>query len=130
MMQKQPRTPLKCFKTILFLRGLDKGGFHTTRRKHDTKSNSPITYIVVLAPTSAITTNIQSKRIEEVLQREKASSLLRGGMPFDVSKLYEERSRIVNILQNNGFYQINKEIELSGCNIILLNTTSLTRSQA
>lgn len=107
---KTTENTIKVLQNHLVSKGFRQGwvSYDTTQTRHKVK----LTYHLHCGPRSYIrniTTNIQSKRIEEVLQREKASSVLRGGMPFDISKLYEERSRIVNVLQNNGFYQINKE---------------------
>ena len=44
-----------------------------------------------------------------VLVSNEGESLLRDGMPFDFNVLDAERSRINTLLQNNGFYQFNRD---------------------
>ena len=100
----------KALQNHLVSKGFRNGwvSFDTVRTKHKVK----LTYQLHCGPRSYIrniTTNIQSKRIEHILLRERHASVLHGGMPLEINKLYEERSRIVNLLQDNGFYQINKE---------------------
>lgn len=100
----------KALENHLVAKGFRQGwvAYDTVQSRHKVK----LTYNLHCGPRSYIrniTSNIQSKNVERVIQSERSASVLRGGMPFEINKLYEERSRIVNLLQNNGFYRINKE---------------------
>lgn len=50
-----------------------------------------------------------SPEIDNAVRSRLKNSLLHKGMPFDVSRLEAERSRIVRQLQNSGYYYIHKE---------------------
>lgn len=47
--------------------------------------------------------------IKQTVLKTISSSKLYRGMPLDVSLLNEERSRIVNLLRNQGYYNLHKE---------------------
>lgn len=47
--------------------------------------------------------------IQDFIEKDSASSLLKAGMPFDVVALDHERQRITKLLQNNGYYKFNKD---------------------
>jgi len=47
--------------------------------------------------------------IQDFIEKDSASSLLKAGMPFDVVALDNERQRITKLLQNNGYYKFNKD---------------------
>lgn len=47
--------------------------------------------------------------IARVVEQSSSSSLLYKGMPLDLSTLDAERTRIVQVLQNAGYYHINNE---------------------
>ena len=82
--------------------------YDTTRTRHKLHIKyklhcGPRTYI------RNISSNIQSADIERIVKNTRAASVLRGGMPFEINKLYEERNRIISELQNSGYYRINKD---------------------
>ncbi|MCM1107742.1 MAG: outer membrane protein assembly factor [Clostridium sp.] len=52
---------------------------------------------------------IDDDSLRTMLMADTASSLLRGGMPFDINVLEAERSRIYSLLQNAGYYKFNKQ---------------------
>ena len=53
--------------------------------------------------------NIDDLKINDFIQKDSAQSLLYEGMPFDVVALDNERQRITQLLQNNGYYKFNKD---------------------
>lgn len=53
--------------------------------------------------------DVADARVKEYMLRDSLSTLLHEGMLFDVLKLDAERQRIVNHLQQNGYYKFNKE---------------------
>ena len=53
--------------------------------------------------------NFDNKEIESVVLKDSADSFLRTGMPLNLNKFSEERSRIVHSLHNKGYYYINNE---------------------
>ena len=82
--------------------------YDTTRTRHKLHIKyklhcGPRTYI------RNISSNIQSADIERIVKNTRAASVLRGGIPFEINKLYEERNRIISELQNSGYYRINKD---------------------
>ena len=82
--------------------------YDTIRNRHKVK----LTYKLHCGPRSYIrniSTNIQNREVAQIIQESRQSSVLHGGMPFEISKLYDERSRIINLLQNKGYYHVNKE---------------------
>lgn len=94
---------------------LNSKGFRHGQVTYDTicKNNKvKLTYKIDCGPRSYvrnITTNVLNDSIAKIIQKEKGKSVLYGGMPFEVNKLYDERNRIINLLQNSGYYRINKE---------------------
>lgn len=58
---------------------------------------------------SEIARRCDSPEMERELASDTAASLLRRGMPLDVAVLNEERSRIIRMLQNRGYYALHKE---------------------
>ena len=53
--------------------------------------------------------HIDDLMIQDFIEKDSASSLLKTGMPFDVVALDQERQRITKLLQNNGYYKFNKD---------------------
>ena len=53
--------------------------------------------------------HIDDLMIQDFIEKDSASSLLKAGMPFDVVALDQERQRITKLLQNNGYYKFNKD---------------------
>ena len=47
--------------------------------------------------------------IRQVVMADSANFTLKAGMPLSVSALYDERSRIIKHLRNNGYYRLNNE---------------------
>ena len=101
---------INSLRNYLVSKGFRQGyaTYDTVRNKHKVK----LTYKLHCGPRSYvrnISTNIQNGNIEKIIARERSTSVLHGGMPFEINKLYEERNRIINILHNSGYYRINKE---------------------
>ena len=53
--------------------------------------------------------NVDDLQISSFIEQDSLHSLLYEGMPFDVVILDNERQRITNLLQNNGYYKFNKD---------------------
>lgn len=53
--------------------------------------------------------NVDDLKISSFIEQDSLQSLLYEGMPFDVVILDNERQRITNLLQNNGYYKFNKD---------------------
>lgn len=54
--------------------------------------------------------NIADKNLADILCNEDTiNTLLKTGMPFNINRLNEERSRIANLLHNQGYYKFYKE---------------------
>lgn len=54
--------------------------------------------------------NIADAKLSDVICRDDTTkSLLRPGMPFNINRLNEERSRITAMLKNIGYYKFNKD---------------------
>ena len=53
--------------------------------------------------------NIDDWKINEFIEKDSAQSLLHEGMSFDVVALDNERQRITQLLQNNGYFKFNKD---------------------
>lgn len=58
---------------------------------------------------SSLKYNISDPKIEEYMQKDSASSLLKQGMLLDVNILDAERQRITDYLLCNGYYKFNKD---------------------
>lgn len=104
------RQTIKGIQNYLTSKGFRKGyaTYDTIHKKH--KVN--LSFNVNCGPRSYIrnvSLNIQNTEIQKLIMSERKNTKLRGGSPFDINKLYEERTRLVNLLQNNGYYHINKE---------------------
>lgn len=53
--------------------------------------------------------HIDDMVINDLIEKDSANSFLYPGMPFDVTILDNERQRITQLLQNNGYYKFNKD---------------------
>lgn len=76
------------------------------------KRKIKVTYRVTSGPAYTVRhlrRDIRDPRIAAYLQADSASTLLHPGMRFDVNVLDAERNRIVNYLQQNGYYKFNKD---------------------
>lgn len=101
---------IKALENHLAYKGFRQGyvEYDTVRSKHKVR----LTYKLHCGPRSYIrniSTNIQNPQIENILKSKRDESVLHGGMPLEINKLYDERNRILNILQNCGYYKINKD---------------------
>ena len=101
---------IKSLNNYLVNKGFRHGyaTYDTTRTKHKLHIKyklhcGPRTYV------RNISSVIQNKDVAEILRSKRSESVLKGGMPLEINKLLEERSRIVNTLQNAGYYRINKD---------------------
>lgn len=52
---------------------------------------------------------IDNAAFREIISKDSANSLLFKGMACDVNVLGDERSRIVRLLQDNGYYNVNRD---------------------
>ncbi len=101
---------LKSIKSYLYSKGF-RSGFAT----YDTICKNhklDLIYKIHAGPRSYvrnISMNIPNTEIRDLILKERHKSVLRGGMPLEINKLYEERDRIVSFLQNNGYVRVNKE---------------------
>lgn len=101
---------IKALENHLAYKGFRQGyvEYDTVRSKHKVR----LTYKLHCGPRSYIrniSTNIQNPQIGNILKSKRDESVLHGGMPLEINKLYDERNRILNILQNCGYYKINKD---------------------
>ena len=53
--------------------------------------------------------HVDDLKINEFIEKDSAQSYLQDGMPFDVVALDNERQRITQLLQQNGYYKFNKD---------------------
>ena len=74
--------------------------------------------------------NIADSTLHTILcGTDTAASLINNGMPFDINRLNDERTRITTFLRNNGYYKFNKEYityvadTISGSNQVDLTLT-------
>lgn len=58
---------------------------------------------------SSLNYDIEDSNIREMFLNDSINRLLRTGMKFNVNVLEEERNRITQYLQNNGYYRFNKD---------------------
>lgn len=101
---------LKSIRNYLVQKGFRQGyaEYDTLQTKHKVH----LTYKLNCGPRTYIrniSSSIQNAGIEEIVKKHKSESVLHGGMPLEINKLNEERSRIINLLQNHGYYRINKD---------------------
>ena len=101
---------IKALQNHLAYKGFRQGyvEYDTVRSRHKVH----LTYKLHCGPRSYIrniSTNIQNSQIENILKSKREESVLHGGMPLEINKLYDERNRILNMLQNCGYYKINKD---------------------
>lgn len=91
-----------------------KGYFHGEVRADTTTSKRRTDLTYTLMPgeryyVSNIAREFDSDTIRLALERAGYRSLLRRGMPLDLPRLADERSRLISALQNLGYYRVNKE---------------------
>ena len=53
--------------------------------------------------------HVDDLKINEFIEKASAQTYLQDGMPFDVVALDNERQRITQLLQQNGYYKFNKD---------------------
>ena len=53
--------------------------------------------------------NVDNREFLDIIKCDSAASRLYKGMPCDVNTLSEERIRIVKLLQDNGYYNVNRD---------------------
>lgn len=58
---------------------------------------------------SSLNYDIEDSNIRKMFLNDSINRLLRTGMKFNVNVLEEERNRITQYLQNNGYYRFNKD---------------------
>lgn len=58
---------------------------------------------------SEIRLNTDDSRLNELLHKHSASSLLRPGMPFSIENMEQERRRLTAVLRDTGYYRFVKE---------------------
>lgn len=57
----------------------------------------------------AINWDIDNEQFNSIIRNDSAATLLYKGMPCDMNKLSEERDRIVKLLQDNGYFNVNRD---------------------
>lgn len=67
--------------------------------------------------------DIENELFNNIIRKDSAASLLYIGMPCDMNKLSEERDRIVKLLQDNGYFNVNRDFVS-----FTADTTSLSRN--
>lgn len=117
-MGEAPRTyqPAATEKTIQSLRTAlqNKGYLHAEVTSQVKTQKQRTSVIYKLQPKQrwyirSLYLDFDNSEILQLYKNDSAASLLQKDMPFDVQTLAAERSRIVNVLQNQGYYFINKE---------------------
>jgi len=89
-----------------FLRAQVKADTVTHGRKTD------VVYTLAVGPcyyVRSVERTCDVDEMTEVLGQTEHGSLLKLGMPLDVGMLQNERNRVVNELQNRGYYRVNRE---------------------
>ncbi len=88
---------------------LNAGAKYATYRK---KHKTTVKYTLqpgILYSIDKITWNVENDSFRKIIKNDSASSLLYKGMPCDVNVLSEERNRVVRLLQDNGYYNVNRD---------------------
>lgn len=67
--------------------------------------------------------DIENELFSNIIRKDSAASLLYIGMPCDMNKLSEERDRIVKLLQDNGYFNVNRDFVS-----FTADTTTLSRN--
>lgn len=67
--------------------------------------------------------DIENGQFNNIIRKDSAASLLYKGMPCDMNKLGEERDRIVKLLQDNGYFNVNRDFVS-----FTADTTALSRN--
>lgn len=67
--------------------------------------------------------DVENEVFNNIIRKDSAASLLYIGMPCDMNKLSEERDRIVKLLQDNGYFNVNRDFVS-----FTADTTSLSRN--
>lgn len=76
--------------------------------RHKTK----VEYLIIpgdLYTVDKIVWNVENEGVRNIIKKDSASSLLHAGMACDVGILSSERNRIIRLLQDNGYYGINRD---------------------
>ena len=82
--------------------------YEERRKKHKTS----VVYTITpgaLYSIDNIKWKIDNAAFREIIKKDSANSLLFKGMACDVKVLGNERSRIVRLLQDNGYYNVNRD---------------------
>ncbi len=78
------------------------------RKRHKTR----VEYIITpgnLYTVSEINWDVENSDVYSVIKKDSSASLLRAGMACDVTVLSSERNRIIRMLQDKGYFGINRE---------------------
>ena len=107
--QEAVRSQLELTKAVQnmgYMNATVKQTTHTKKKKlklhYEVSAGKPYTI-------QSLQYDIQDSLIAQYLKKDTLSSLLKEGMLFDVNTLDEERQRITNYLQRNGYYKFNKD---------------------
>ncbi len=82
--------------------------YEKRRKKHKTS----VEYTIkpgALYSIDNIKWQIDNAEFREIIRKDSANSLLFKGMACDVNVLGDERNRIVRLLQDNGYYNVNRD---------------------
>ncbi len=85
-----------------------EASYEKRRKKHKTS----VEYTIMpgtLYSIDNIKWEIDNAAFREIISKDSANSLLFKGMACDVNVLGDERSRIVRLLQDNGYYNVNRD---------------------
>ena len=91
-----------------------KGYLHARVKADTSVSNRRTDLTYTLMPgqryyVSEVVRDYDCDTIRRVIEDSAYHSMLHVGMPLDISRLTDERSRLVSNLQNRGYYRLNKE---------------------
>ena len=104
------KNSLSNLRNALISAGYLKADANYTERRKGYKTN--IEYTIFPGPLYSIDNiewNIENPEFRKIVRNDSANSHLFKGMACDVNVLNEERNRIVKLLQNSGYYNVNRD---------------------
>lgn len=104
------KNSLSNLRNALISAGYLKADANYTERRKGYKTN--IEYTIFPGPLYSIDNiewNIENPEFRKLVRNDSANSHLFKGMACDVNVLNEERNRIVKLLQNSGYYNVNRD---------------------
>lgn len=106
----QAQSSITTLRNAMISAGYLRGEAHYKARRKGYKTS--VEYVVDPGPlysVDKINWSVENPDIRRIIENDSASSLLYKGMACDVNVLSEERNRVVRLLQDHGYYNINRD---------------------